>query len=54
MQNNNPLTSHILDTARGVPAAGVKTTLFKLEDDESWTKLVERLVEYWEILENIQ
>ena len=27
------LTTHVLDTARGVPAAGMKVTLFRLHDD---------------------
>lgn len=27
------LTTHVLDTARGVPAAGLKIELFRIEDD---------------------
>jgi len=27
------LTTHVLDTARGVPAAGIKIALFRLNDD---------------------
>lgn len=30
------LTSHVLDTALGVPAAGVAVTLFELQDERRW------------------
>lgn len=31
------ITTHILDTARGKPAAGVELSLCREEDDGSWT-----------------
>lgn len=34
------LTTHVLDTARGCPAAGLKITLYQIDGD-SHTKLVE-------------
>ena len=36
------LTTHILDTAAGTPAAGVKVELFRIEDGVA-TKVMERL-----------
>lgn len=33
------LTSHVLDTNAGTPAAGVKVQLLKLKDDNTWQKL---------------
>lgn len=33
------LTSHVLDTNAGTPAAGVKVELLKLQDDNTWLKL---------------
>ena len=35
----SPITTHVLDTARGGPAAGVPITLEILNDDQSWTEL---------------
>lgn len=35
------ITTHILDTARGRPAAGVRLTLCREEDDGSWTPVAE-------------
>ena len=33
------LTTHVLDTALGAPAAGLRLTLFRLEEDGSRTEL---------------
>lgn len=33
------LTSHVLDTNAGVPAAGVKVQLLKLQDNNQWIEL---------------
>lgn len=35
----SPITSHVLDTARGGPAAGVPLTLEILNDDQTWTQI---------------
>ena len=35
----NRLTTHVLDTARGQPAAGVALELWRIEDDERCTLL---------------
>lgn len=38
-----PLTTHILDTSRGVPAAGVPITLSLLDDDNNkWIEVDKR------------
>ena len=36
--NNNPITTHILDTSTGTPAANIKVSLFVLQDD-NWQLL---------------
>ena len=38
---HNPLTTHILDTSRGKPAAGVRVTLDSQTADGTWTRLGE-------------
>lgn len=38
--NKSPITTHILDTATGLPAANVPVTLFQLTDD-SWQKIAQ-------------
>lgn len=40
--NNNPITTHILDTSRGKPAANVNIQLLVLKDNE-WTLLAEAI-----------
>ncbi|XP_021954006.1 5-hydroxyisourate hydrolase isoform X1 [Folsomia candida] len=42
MDNANPLTSHILDTSRGRPAAGVLVKLFKRGADGNWVFITEQ------------
>lgn len=37
----SPLTTHILDTSRGKPAAGVQVTLDSQAADGTWTRLGE-------------
>ena len=34
------LTTHVLDTANGVPGAGIKIELFALEGDRRWVRTV--------------
>jgi 5-hydroxyisourate hydrolase len=36
---SSPITTHVLDTARGVPAATVPVTLEQYTDSEIWTAL---------------
>jgi 5-hydroxyisourate hydrolase len=36
------LTSHVLDTALGIPAAGVAVTLFELQDERRWHEYTTR------------
>ena len=43
-QPGSPLTTHILDTARGAPAAGVPIQLSALVND-AWTQLAQSLVQ---------
>ena len=38
----DPVSSHILDTALGVPARGVLVTMFAMESQQVWTKLQSR------------
>lgn len=38
---SSPLTTHVLDTSSGAPAAGMLVTLFKLEEDGSENHLAE-------------
>jgi len=35
----SPITTHVLDTARGLPAAGVRVALDRPTGPESWTEL---------------
>jgi 5-hydroxyisourate hydrolase len=35
----SPITTHVLDTSRGLPAAGVGVTLDRQTGPESWTEL---------------
>jgi 5-hydroxyisourate hydrolase len=35
----SPITTHILDTARGRPAGGIAVVLERRRDDGSWTEL---------------
>ena len=35
----SPITTHVLDTARGRPAAGIAVTLARQSDDGAWTDL---------------
>jgi 5-hydroxyisourate hydrolase len=35
----SPITTHILDTARGLPAGGVRVALDRQTGPESWTEL---------------
>ena len=35
----SPITTHVLDTSRGLPAAGVRVTLDRHTGPESWTEL---------------
>jgi 5-hydroxyisourate hydrolase len=37
------ISTHVLDTARGVPAAGVRVTLYKLVDDGRPVRLTQAL-----------
>lgn len=43
MSARSPITTHVLDTSRGRPAAGIAISLFRRNDrgndDESWTLL---------------
>ncbi|XP_072492511.1 5-hydroxyisourate hydrolase-like isoform X3 [Notamacropus eugenii] len=40
MEASSPLTTHVLDTASGLPARGLYLCLFRLEDcNEQWTEL---------------
>ncbi|KAK3590422.1 hypothetical protein CHS0354_011758 [Potamilus streckersoni] len=41
-----PLTTHILDTARGVPAANVPMVLYVRENDGSWRQLETRCTDH--------
>ena len=36
---NNPITTHILDTAKGGPAAGISAELEKLNESGQWERL---------------
>jgi len=36
---NSPITTHVLDTARGRPAAGIDVTLERLEAGDRWQML---------------
>jgi 5-hydroxyisourate hydrolase len=38
---NSPLTTHVLDTARGVPAAGVRVTVDREEPTGLWSRVAE-------------
>jgi 5-hydroxyisourate hydrolase len=35
----SPITTHVLDTSRGLPAAGVRVALDRQTGPESWTEL---------------
>jgi 5-hydroxyisourate hydrolase len=35
----SPITTHVLDTSRGLPAAGVRVTLDRQTGTQSWTEL---------------
>jgi 5-hydroxyisourate hydrolase len=35
----SPITTHVLDTARGAPAAGIVVVLEEYLEDEGWTEL---------------
>src|ERR1700676_1395560 len=35
----SPITTHVLDTSRGLPAAGVRVVLDRQTGPESWTEL---------------
>jgi 5-hydroxyisourate hydrolase-like protein (transthyretin family) len=35
----DPVSTHILDTARGVPAADVAVVMFRMGGDLSWMKI---------------
>jgi 5-hydroxyisourate hydrolase len=35
----NPITTHVLDTSRGLPAVGVRVALDRQTGPESWTEL---------------
>jgi 5-hydroxyisourate hydrolase len=35
----NPITTHVLDTSRGLPAVGVRVALDRQAGPESWTEL---------------
>lgn len=39
MSNANPLTSHVLDTAVGRPASGIRVTLSKQESNGQWREI---------------
>ena len=39
----SPITTHVLDTALGRPAARLRVRLDTLEKDGTWTRLAERL-----------
>jgi len=39
MSKRPPITTHVLDTARGCPAAGVPIRLYKRENDGLWVPL---------------
>ncbi|MDM7861344.1 hydroxyisourate hydrolase [Alteromonas sp. ASW11-36] len=43
--SKSPITTHILDTATGTPAAGVPVVLYKLEQD-SWVELTRGATDY--------
>lgn len=38
----DPVSSHILDTASGRPAAGVTVTMYRMGGETAWTKLMSR------------
>ena len=40
MSQRSPITTHVLDTARGLPAQGVPVKLFKL-DGHGWSLIAE-------------
>jgi 5-hydroxyisourate hydrolase len=37
----SPITTHVLDTARGAPAAGVRVALHRESDTGTWTRVGE-------------
>ncbi len=39
------ISTHVLDTARGVPAAGIRVTLYKLVDDGRPVRLTQALTD---------
>jgi len=38
----DPVSSHILDTSRGLPARGVRATMYRMGGEQVWTKLQSR------------
>merc|ERR1711951_20990 len=38
----DPVSSHILDTSRGLPARGVMATMYRMGGEQVWTKLQSR------------
>lgn len=42
MTNANPLTSHVLDTSRGRPAAGILVKLYRKESDGNFKFMAEQ------------
>lgn len=39
--SRSPITTHILDTAKGKPAANVPVKMYQLIDDEQWSLLAQ-------------
>merc|ERR1712098_781009 len=38
----DPVSSHVLDTSRGLPARGVRATMYRMGGEQVWTKLQSR------------